>query len=154
MVSGVVLGGVMAISAAAMGADPSPADIIKARQGHYKQMGAAMKAIGDQLKSGTPDRAVVIENAKKIAAFAPQIPKWFPKGTGGEAGVKTAAKQEIWAQPEDFAAAAAKLPPEADKLVAVTATGDAASIGDQQKALVGACAGCHKLFRVKDEHPQ
>ena len=97
-------------------ADPSPADIIKARQEHLKDMGASMKAIVDQLKSGTIDKTVVTDAAKKIQGYSKELPTWFPKGTGPEAGVKTAAKPEIWTQPADFQAAAEKLPPEADKL--------------------------------------
>ena len=107
-----------------------------------------MKAIVDQVKGGTLDRAVMNEAAKKIAAYAKELPSWFPKGTGEEAGVKTAAKAEIWSQPDDFKAATEKLPPEADKLVEIVATGDAAAIGGQLQATGKACGGCHKPFRV------
>ncbi len=129
-------------------ADPTPTDIIKARQEHLKDMGASMKAIVDQVRSGSPDKTIATDAAKKIAAYSRQIPDWFPKGTGEEAGIKTAAKPEIWAQPADFQAAAEKLPPEADKLVEAAATGDAATIGAQVQATGRACGGCHKIFRV------
>jgi cytochrome c556 len=137
-----VSGGFIAAQSAA------PADIIKARQDNLKDMGAQMKAIGDQLKSGKLDKAVTIEAAKKLATYAKALPNWFPAGTGSEAGVKTAAKPEIWTQRADFEAAAAKLAPEADKLVQVAETGDADAIGAQMKALGGTCGGCHKAFRV------
>jgi cytochrome c556 len=129
-------------------ADATPAEIIKSRQEHLKDMGASMKAIVDQVKGGTLDRTVMGDAAKKIAAYSRELPKWFPKGTGEEAGVKTAAKPEIWANPEDFQAAAEKFPPEADKLVEIVATGDAAAIGGQLQATGRACGGCHKPFRV------
>jgi cytochrome c556 len=132
-------------------ADPTPAEIIKTRQEHLKDMGEQAKAIGGQMKSGTLDKTIMTEAAKKIAAYAHDLPSWFPKGTGPEAGVKTAAKPEIWAQPDDFKAAGEKLPPEADKLVEVVATGDAAAIGAQLQATGKACQGCHKQFRVKEE---
>jgi cytochrome c556 len=129
-------------------ADPSPAEIIKARQEHFKDLGASMKAIVDQVKSGAVDKTVATDAAKKVAAYSRQIPTWFPKGTGEEAGVKTLAKPEIWSQPADFQAAADKLPPEADKLVEAAATGDAATIGAQLQATGKTCGGCHKPFRV------
>ena len=129
-------------------ADPSPADIVKARHDHMKDdIAAATKAIFDQVKTGMPDKTIVGEAAKKIAALAPDIPKWFPKGSGPESGVKTLAKADIWAKPDDFKAAADKLTVEANKLVQVAATGDAAAITDQAKAVGGACQACHKPFR-------
>jgi cytochrome c556 len=132
-------------------AGPTPAEIIKTRQSHLKDMGEQAKAIGGQMKSGTLDKTIMTDAAKKIAAYAHDLPTWFPKGTGPEAGVKTAAKPEIWAQPADFQAAAEKLQPEADKLVEVIATGDAAAIGAQLQATGKTCQGCHKPFRVKEE---
>jgi cytochrome c556 len=129
--------------------DPAPADIIKTRQHDLKDMGAQMKAIVDQLKSGKPDQAVMVPAAAKIADYAKQLPTWFPKGTGPEAGVKTLAKAEIWAMPDDFKAAAEKLPPEADKLAAVVESGDAAAVGAQLQATGKTCGGCHKVFREK-----
>jgi cytochrome c556 len=145
-----ILSGVALIGSggALYAADPSPADIIKDRQEHLKDMGASMKAIVDQVKSGKVDPAVATAAAKKIAAYSRELPSWFPKGTGEEAGVKTAAKPEIWAMPDDFKAAADKFPPEADKLVEVAATGDAAMIGAQLQATGKACQGCHRTFRV------
>jgi cytochrome c556 len=129
----------------------APADIIKERQDSLKEMGAQMKAIIDQLKSGKADKAVMVEAAKKLDAYAKALPSWFPAGTGPEAGVKTAAKPEIWTQRADFDAAAAKLAPEADKLVMVVDTGDADAIGAQMKAVGGTCGACHKQFRLQDE---
>lgn len=139
------------MSAGFAAAGDAPADIIKARQEHLKDMGAQMKAIVGQIKAGTLDRTVMAAAATKIAGYSHEIPNWFPKGTGPEAGVKTAAKPEIWTQAPDFQTAADALPPEADKLVAVVATGDAAAIGAQLQATGKACGGCHKPFRVKTE---
>ena len=129
--------------------DPAPADIIKMRQHDLKDMGAQMKAIVDQLKTGKPDKAVMVPAAAKVADYAKQLPTWFPKGTGPEAGVKTLAKAEIWAMPDDFKAAGDKLPPEADKLASVVETGDVAAIGAQLQATGKACGACHRVFREK-----
>lgn len=129
-------------------AQQSPADAIKARQQHMKDLGGANKAINDQLKADAPDMAAIKEAAAKGAAAAKEVGSLFPKGSGTEAGVETAAKPEIWAQPADFKAAADKLVAEENKMVQVAATGDKAAIADQIKAVGGACGDCHKVFRV------
>jgi cytochrome c556 len=132
-------------------ADQSPAEIIKARREKLKDLGEQMKAIGGQAKSGTLDRAIMTAAAKKAVAYANDLPTWFPKGTGPEAGVETHAKPEIWTQPDDFKAAAEKLPPEAEKLAEIVATGDTAAVFAQLQATGKTCQGCHKQFRVKEE---
>jgi cytochrome c556 len=132
-------------------ADPSPAEIIKARQQKLKDLGEQMKTIGGQAKSGTLDRKVMTEAAQKAVAYSKDLLTWFPKGTGPEAGVKTAAKPEIWTQADDFKAAGEKLPPETEKLAEVVTNGDKAAVFAQLQATGKACQGCHKQFRVKDK---
>ena len=129
-------------------AGESPSDIIAMRHDRLKDLGVQAKAIGAQMKSGTLDRSIMTEAAKKIAATARELPTWFPKGTGPDSGVKTLAKPEIWAQPDDFKTVAEAFPPEADKLVEVVASGDAAAIGAQLRATGKACHDCHKTFRT------
>jgi len=128
------------------------AEIIKARQEHLKAVGKAAKAISDQLKSGTPDKAVVLSNAAEIDKTLKDLPTWFPKGSGPEAGVKTAAKPEIWAQPDEFRKAYDTAQAAADKFVQVATAGDAAATGTAFVSLGMACNGCHKPFRVKQEN--
>jgi cytochrome c556 len=134
IVGALLAGAMLMITGGFVAAAPTPAEIIKTRQDSLKAMGGAMKAIGDQLKSGMPDMAVVSENAKKIDGYATDLPTWFPKGSGEEAGVKTAAKAEIWTMPDDFKTDAA--------------AGDASAIGPQMQATGKACGACHKEFRV------
>ncbi len=144
----VVACAMVAVSGGFAAADGTPAEIIKARHDKLKDLGTQAKAIGGQVKSGTLDRTVLTDAAKKIAAYARDLPSWFPKGTGPESGEKTLAKAEIWTQPADFQAAADKFVPEADKLVEIVATGDAAAIGAQLQATGKTCGGCHKPFRT------
>jgi cytochrome c556 len=146
---GVVLAAaMMAVAGGSMAAGESPAEIIKARQEKFKDLGKQAKALVGQLKSGALDKAAAPDEAKKIAEYAHELPTWFPKGTGPDSGVKTLAKSEIWTQPDDFKAAADKLQTEADKLVQVAATGDIAAVGAQFQATGKACQGCHKPFRT------
>lgn len=125
----------------------NPADTIKARQENFKAMGKAMKAIGDELKSPTPNLAVISAGAKDLNSAAVNVGKFFPKGTGVESGQKTDALPAIWAKPADFNAANGKLVGASKALLAASASGNI----DQVKASVGgvggSCKGCHDNFR-------
>jgi cytochrome c556 len=139
----------LAIGSTAIAA-PTPTQVIEQRQAGYKAMGQAFKALRGQFTGGNPDVATVQKNAALIAATAPQIIGWFPKGTGPDAG-KTAALPAIWERPADFNAAAATLATESAKLLALASAADMAGAGVQLKAVGGACGACHKDFRKKDD---
>jgi cytochrome c556 len=129
----------------------NPAEVIKAREAHYKEIGKAMKGIGDELKKSAPDVKVIQANAATIDRLAPQVPGWFPAGTGPESGVKTEARAEIWSKPQDFSAAAANFATAAKQFNATAQTGDLAAIGAAMKQLGGSCKGCHDKFRNEDK---
>jgi cytochrome c556 len=132
-------------------AKPDPKVVIPARQAGMKQIGGAFKAIIDQMQSGSPDGMAVRLNAQKIAGLAPRVPAWFPRGTGPEARIKTAAKPDIWAHNADFNAKAAALASAANALAAGAATGsDRAVLGPLVKQLGGACKACHTSYKVQD----
>lgn len=137
-----------------MGSVPNTpaAKAVVARHHNFKQLGGAFKAIFDEIKKDSPDKAVISTNARKMNALASQEASWFPKGTGPEAGVKTDAKPEIWSDPQGFAAAVKKLQGETAKLQQVSAAGDMAAIKAQVQATGGACKSCHDKFRVPDKH--
>jgi len=86
-----------------------------------------------------------------LAGLAKQAPSWFPKGSGPEAGVKTAAKAEIWTDAAGFAAAASKLADETAKLQQVAAGGDIEAMRAQARAVGGACNTCHDKYRTAPE---
>lgn len=123
---------------------------VTARQAGYKQMGAAFKAINDELKAGSPNAGAIAANAKKMSDLAGQVPGWFPKGSGPEAGVKTKAKPEIWSDAAGFAAAARALQPETVKLQKLAAAGDLDGVRAQVRAVGGACKQCHDKYRKAD----
>lgn len=120
---------------------------VTTRQAGYKQMGAAFKAINDELKAGSPNTAAIAAQAQKMADLGAQVPAWFPKGSGPEAGVKTRAKPEIWTDAAGFAAVARALRPEAVKLQQVAAAGDLDAVRAQVRAVGGACKSCHDKYR-------
>jgi cytochrome c556 len=139
------------VAGGALAAGLSGADAAKDRMEHMKAMGAASKAIFDQLKSGAPDLAVVKVQAAKIDASAKILPTWFPAGSGQEAYAKSAALPAIWTDPAGFAAKARGLAGAADKLDAVAQAGDTAALGAAAHDLGGACKACHDSFKAKEK---
>ncbi len=125
--------------------------VVQARQAHYKEIGKAAKALSEQLKSATPSLPVVQAAAKQIDALAPQVPSWFPVGSGPAAGVKTQAKPEIWARPDEFKHDAATFAEAAHKLDLIAATGDLSAIRTQAQAMGQTCKTCHEAFRQRDD---
>jgi len=122
--------------------------VIEAREANFKTFGKSMKTMNDNLKSDSPDLAVIASNAATIRGLAPKVTTWFPKGTGPESGVKTEARAEIWTDGAGFAAAARRLEPEAAKLEALARAGDLAGVRAQVRVLGGTCKGCHDKFKA------
>lgn len=127
---------------------PGPADQIRARQAHYKQMGGAMKAINDQLHGSAPSIGAIRQGSHVILAFAPQILRWFPPGTGPEAGVRTRALPEIWSDNQNFRRAGATLLVAARTLDAAAQRGDLAAIRIAVPQVAHACGTCHDTYRA------
>ena len=117
------------------------------REDNFKQLGGAFKTINDELKASTPDMAKIAAAAKKMNALAPQVPRWFPKGSGPETGGKTRAKAEIWTDAAGFAAVQRSFQAEVAKLDKVAAGGDLSALRDQVRAVGGTCKSCHEKYR-------
>ncbi len=139
------------LSGAAFAAGVSGAEAVKVRQTNMKGLGAASKALFEQLRSGAPDKDVVKVQADKIEAAAKVLPTWFPTGSGPEAGVKTGALPIIWSQPDAFAAAAKRLADEAAPLDAAADAGDMSAVAAQAPKVGAACKGCHDKFRAPEK---
>ncbi|WP_347567240.1 cytochrome c [Sphingobium sp. BYY-5] len=133
---------------AAPAASSAPKAAIAARQAGYKKMGAAMKALNDQLKSDAPVKATLVAAAQALATTAREQPKFFPAGSGPAAGVPTDALPNIWTDRANFDAQMAKLIGESGKLVVVANGGNAEAIRVQAKATGATCAACHRQFRA------
>lgn len=149
---GLLVGAALALSASvALAAGLSGADAVKDRQSHMKALGAAAKALGEQLRSGAPDAAVVKVQAAKIDDAAKALPGWFPAGSGASSGAKTQALDLIWSDPAGFAKKQQALAVAAQKLNAAAQSGDMAAVGPAMQAVGGACKGCHETFKAKDK---
>jgi cytochrome c556 len=128
-----------------------PAAIVKARQGHYKEIGKASKAIRDELMKPAPDIAVIRAAAKTIDTLAPQIPTWFPPGTGRDVVPKSEALPVIWQKPDEFKKDAAGLATAAHDFDLVGQSGRLDSVRAAYSTLGSACKTCHETFKAKDE---
>jgi cytochrome c556 len=125
------------------------AEAIGARQENFKAIGRANKAIQDELKRPRPSVDVIRTNAAALERASQQIPRFFPAGSGPEAGVKTEALPTIWSNPKGFAQAAERNLAAARALSAAAGSGDMARIRSTAGALGPTCKGCHDEFRGK-----
>lgn len=136
------------ILAAAPAAAPTPQAAIAARQAGYKKMGAAMKALNEQLKGDAPAKDAMAGAARTLAMTAREQARLFPAGSGQTAGIPTDALPGIWTDRATFDAQMNRLIAESGKLMAVTNGGDLNAIRAQAKATGATCAGCHRQFRA------
>lgn len=123
---------------------------VESRQAGFKQIGAAFKTVNDQLRGNNPDWSRLTPAAERLGAHAQQLPTWFPKGSGAEAGVKTAARPEIWTDAAGFADAASRLGRETEALKVAVAAKDVEAARRGARATGQACAACHDQYRLKD----
>lgn len=121
---------------------------IKARHDNFKQIGAANKAISDELKKDAPDRKLIADNAGKLKTLTAQIPSWFPKGSGPDSKLPTDAKPEVWTDPAKFSAAVNRAQLEVSGLQQLAAAGDLDSLRNQARAVGASCKSCHEAFRT------
>jgi len=123
---------------------------IESRQANYKQMAAAMKGINDQLRGGNASVTEIRRGSAVIARFAPQVLRWFPRGSGAEAGVRTRAKPEIWSDGAAFTRAGATLVVAARNLETAARSGEVPAIRAAMAGVARACSGCHDGFRAPE----
>ena len=127
----------------------TPAETILARQANFKQMARAFKAVSDQLKQSAPDVTTIRTSAGIILQSAERVHSGFPRGTGPEAGVKTAALPLIWQRGRDFQGHANQLVTAARNLQRVSAGNDINAIKAAVPGLGSACKGCHDTYKGK-----
>ena len=120
------------------------------RHENMEKIGDAMKVAGRTLKSDSPDLAAVRASADTIATLAPQVPGWFPPGTGPDVG-KTMAKPGIWEKPEDFAAKAHALNQAAQAFQAAAQGSDVEAIRARFADLGKTCKACHEPYRTEHD---
>jgi cytochrome c556 len=143
-----------ALTTAAIGASAALADdidqYIDNRISNYREMGAAFKAVNDQLKTPAPNISTIRQSSKIISNVGAHQYSWFKPGSGPESGAKTKALPAIWDTPEKFKAAQDAFRAQADLFAAAAASGDPKRITASAKTLGAACSACHRSFRRDD----
>jgi Cytochrome c556 len=129
----------------------SARDLQKQRHDHYHELGDAFKTVRDQTRAGSPDIGKIKAAAQVINEASIEQGRWFPAGTGPEAG-KTRALAEIWTRPEDFKAAQKVFSDAAPKLLAAANAGDLSAVKTTYGDLGKACKNCHDTFRSPEDH--
>ena len=158
------------VAACNRGADPAPAPpsnsqssttngtsgptdvatVMHDRHERYEEIGKAMKGIGRELKADTPSVEALRRHAGLIARYAPQIPSWFPAGTGPETGIRTRAKAEIWTDNRTFVQRAEAFHAAAERFNQAAQAGDVAAMRAAQPGLSDSCKNCHDRFRAPE----
>ncbi|WP_156842141.1 c-type cytochrome [Novosphingobium aquimarinum] len=141
--AGLAVAGVTTFALAA----PSASAVIAERQANYKKMGAAMKAIKDQL-AGTPQKGAVVDAAQTLATIARKQTGLFPAGSGASSGVKTDALANIWSDRATFDGYQKDLIAQTGKLLAAANTGSISATTERYRATGKVCSACHKEFRA------
>ena len=119
------------------------------RHENYEKIGDAMKLVTRELRGNSPNLQQVREGATVIATLAPQVPSWFPAGTGPDVG-KTEARAEIWQRPDDFGAKAGDFDQAAKAFQAAAQGEDVAAMRNAHANLGKTCKACHDLYRAED----
>lgn len=142
---------VLLLAPVGLAATPAPEHVAKYRHTVMEAAGKHFGALMMIVKGEADRRQDAVGHARALADLAHMADGLFPDGTGPGSGVETDALPAIWSEKEKFAAAMKRFGTEADKLVAVAGTSDAAAFNEQVKALGQACGDCHEHFRKKDE---
>jgi cytochrome c556 len=133
--------------------DPEIEEAVRVRKQNFSEIGTIAKNINDALKSGgkLQGNPTIASSVQQLNSYANDQKFWFKEGTGPESGADTAAKPEIWTQPEEFAQKSQALVEASAQLATVYAGGDDAAFATQWKAVGQTCEACHEKFKNKDK---
>lgn len=127
----------------------APADQVRTRVDGYRELGAAFKAVNDGLRGPTPQTVLIQMSARQIRNAATHQYNWFPAGSGPQAGVKTAAKPEIWSQAARFRQLQDGFATQAAAFQRAAMSGNASAMRAGVRSLGAACKACHDQFRAE-----
>lgn len=144
----VLLGAALAMGAAGSVGATGLAQIVHARQRHFKTLGRVTKSLSDQIERSRPNWKVVTDDADRIERLAAALPSWFPAGSGKGHGVSTRAEAAIWLEPRQFAQAAQALLERAKAVTRAAAHRHSSALRVRLRALGHACDSCHRRFRA------
>ena len=120
----------------------------KHRQTVMDRLGDDMKAI-KRYVTGQADLAAALSAAQDLDETASLVPSLFPKGSDSAKWPgKSAAKPEIWDNPDDFQQLLQALSAGTADLRKSVGTGEATNVQSSMRALAkNACGACHENYR-------
>ncbi|WP_313353037.1 cytochrome c [Paracoccus sp. (in: a-proteobacteria)] len=123
---------------------------IKARHGFYQMLAINMGTLSGMAKGDLDfDEAAASRAAANIEALTHfDLPSLFIAGSSSADAQNSAARPDIWANPEDFRAKFANLG-EAATGASDAVRGGAGDVGTVVQKLGGACKACHDNYREK-----
>lgn len=128
----------------------SPTAAIEQRQAAMKQNGAAMKALVPMARGDAPwNQSNAVQALESLKQLGDGTTAMFPRGSGSEAGARTAALPAIWEKWSDFQAAAKAQSDAAETLLRLARANDEAGFKSGFGAMGRTCGGCHEPFRAK-----
>ena len=125
-------------------------DQIEARRANFHDLGAAFKAVGDELRAGRPTSPTSIFSIQAIRSYAPQMASWFPEGSGPEAGFETDSLSSIWEEDEAFAQSLEDFQATVANFSAAALANDGDAIRLQFRVVGESCESCHERFRAEE----
>jgi cytochrome c556 len=127
---------------------PKPETLIKWRQSAFQVVAWNSGRIKANL-DGEYNKDQVIRSADVIAAIAGSgLGSLFPAGTEtGKGWHDTTVKADLFANPAKVAQRSADFAKEANELLRIASSGDAAAVKDQFGKLQKTCKSCHDDFR-------
>ena len=137
--------------AAAPATKEAALEIMHERHEGMEQIGKSTKTIKRALDSSSPDIAEIQKASATIADLSVKSAKWFPQGTGPDAG-KTGAKPEIWQTHDDFVAKDRNFAAAAKALNAAATSGNVEAIRSSFGDVGKTCKACHDKYRSEMHH--
>ena len=129
-------------------ADTTPEDAYDYRSAIMESMRGHIRAASMIARGLVDDNGQLANHARAMAMNTEEFGDIFQEGSNiGD----SEALPVIWEEPEEFAAAIAKVQEASAAFVAAAEGGDAETIGGAFRELGGSCRGCHDRFRVADD---
>ena len=125
-------------------------DQIEARRANFHDLGAAFKAVGDEIRAGRPTSPTVIFSIQAIRSYAPQMDSWFPEGTGPDTGFETDSLSAVWDRPDEFARVLEEFQETVSDFSAAAQSNDGDAIQANFRIVGESCESCHDAFREED----
>jgi cytochrome c556 len=139
-------GTVSAAAANVAPSEPTVSQLIAARQAGMHMAATLLATDIRNVVNAHLDVRQHMHEPDGIAMWAAAIPGLFPTGSMGE----SRARPEIWLNKADFNQKALNLQHAAEELSRRGAAGDTAGYAEQARAVQGACAACHALYRTEN----